>query len=191
MASTPSAVAIRNAVRASLVQFEAGDCVLVAISGGADSLALAYALSIEAPLAAIRVVGVTVDHQLQDASSKQASKVIEQLNGMGITENEIQKGINNSALVVGAYAENGRQIGFLRIVSDKIRFAYFTDVVVHPDFRRNGIGQQMVKFALSHPELKDVYQWLLATLDAHGVYAKCGFKPLQEPGKWMAEISGH
>ena len=91
MASTPSAVAIRNAVRASLVQFEAGDCVLVAISGGADSLALAYALSIEAPLAAIRVVGVTVDHQLQDASSKQASKVIEQLNGMGITENEIVK----------------------------------------------------------------------------------------------------
>ena len=91
MASTPSAVAIRNAVRASLVQFEAGDCVLVAISGGADSLALAYALSIEAPLAAIRVVGVTVDHQLQDASSKQANKVIEQLNGMGITENEVVK----------------------------------------------------------------------------------------------------
>ena len=91
MATTPSAVVIRNAVRASLVQFEAGDCVLVAISGGADSLALAYALSIEAPLAAIRLVGVTVDHQLQDASSKQASKVIEQLNGMGIIENEIVK----------------------------------------------------------------------------------------------------
>ena len=91
MASTPSAVVIRNAVRASLVQFEAGDCVLVAISGGADSLALAYALSIEAPLAAIRLVGVTVDHQLQDASSKQANKVIEQLNGMGITENEVVK----------------------------------------------------------------------------------------------------
>jgi GNAT superfamily N-acetyltransferase len=104
----------------------------------------------------------------------------------GITENEIQKGINNSALVVGAYTENDRQIGFLRVVSDKIRFAYFTDVVVHPDFRRNGIGQQMVKFALSHPELKDVYQWLLATADAHGVYAKCGFKPLKEPEKWMA-----
>ena len=47
----------------------------------------------------------------------------------GITENEILKGINNSALVVGAYIEQGRQIGFLRVVSDKVRFAYFMDVV--------------------------------------------------------------
>jgi len=91
MASTQNALAIRSAVRACLAIHEAGDCVLVAISGGADSLALAHALSIEAPLLAIRVVGVTVDHQLQSASGQQAKKVIEQLNSMGILENEIRK----------------------------------------------------------------------------------------------------
>jgi tRNA(Ile)-lysidine synthase len=70
---------------------EAGDCILVAISGGADSLALAHALSIEALPLAIRVVGVTIDHQLQSASGEQANKVITQLLSMGITENEISK----------------------------------------------------------------------------------------------------
>jgi hypothetical protein len=50
-----------------------------------------------------------------------------------ITKNEIIKGINNSALVVGAYTDNGKQIGFLRVVSDKVRFAYLLDVVVNED----------------------------------------------------------
>lgn len=103
-----------------------------------------------------------------------------------ITREEILKGIRNSALVVGAYGEGSRQIGFLRVVSDKIRCAYLMDVVVHEDFRRQGIGQTMVRFALSHPELKDVYQWLLVTKDAHGVYEKCGFRLLQNPERWMS-----
>jgi len=91
MVSTPNTLAIRSAVRASLAMHEAGDCVLVAISGGADSLALAHALSMEAPPLAIRVVGITIDHQLQGASGVQAKKVIEQLNAIGISENEIYK----------------------------------------------------------------------------------------------------
>jgi GNAT superfamily N-acetyltransferase len=105
-----------------------------------------------------------------------------------ITKQEILKGIENSALVVGAYTETGQQVGFLRVVSDKVRFAYLLDVVVHEDYRRQGIGQAMVQFALSHSELKDVYQWLLLTLDAHGVYQKCGFAPLKNPENWMAII---
>ncbi len=104
----------------------------------------------------------------------------------GITKNEINKGIANSALVVGAYIPGGRQIGFLRVVSDKVRFAYLLDVIVHDDYRRNGIGTRMVRFALSHQELKDVYQWLLATQDAHGVYEKCGFEALRNPEHWMS-----
>ena len=91
MVATPNALAIRNAVRACLARHEAGDSILVAISGGADSLALAHAISIEAPPLAIRVVGITIDHQLQSASGEQAVEVIAQLNAMGITENEIFK----------------------------------------------------------------------------------------------------
>ncbi|MCX5849309.1 MAG: GNAT family N-acetyltransferase [Deltaproteobacteria bacterium] len=105
-----------------------------------------------------------------------------------ITKNEILKGIKNSALVVGAYIESGQQIGFLRVVSDKVRFACLQDVVVNEEYRRQGIGQKMVNFALSHQKLKYVYQWLLITKDAHGIYGKCGFESLKNPEKWMSII---
>ena len=82
---TTSVPAIRNAVRTWLEKFEAGDTVLVAVSGGADSLALAYALSVEAEKFAINIIGVTVDHQLQAASSSQAQKVVDQLAKFGLT----------------------------------------------------------------------------------------------------------
>ena len=82
---TTAVPAVRNAVRAWLEKFEAGDKILVAVSGGADSLALAYALSVESENLAISVVGVTVDHQLQSASSSQAEKVVEQLAKFGLT----------------------------------------------------------------------------------------------------------
>ena len=79
-----SAPAIRSVVRARLEKFEAGDLVIVAVSGGADSLALALALSLEAPKLAIKVHAVTVDHQLQSASATQASIVVAQMQSIGI-----------------------------------------------------------------------------------------------------------
>jgi len=81
---TTAVPAVRNAVRTWLEKFEAGDKVLVAVSGGADSLALAYALSVAAEKLAITVIGVTVDHQLQAASSTQAEKVVAQLSKFGL-----------------------------------------------------------------------------------------------------------
>ena len=81
---TSAVPAVRNAVRTWLENFEAGDTILVAVSGGADSLALAHALSIESKEFVISVIGVTVDHQLQDQSAAQADKVKSQLEELGI-----------------------------------------------------------------------------------------------------------
>lgn len=72
-------VALRSAVRAELETFSAGDVILVAVSGGADSLALAEAAKLEGEKLALKVIGVTVDHQLQSGSDTQAVKVVEQL----------------------------------------------------------------------------------------------------------------
>ncbi|HTP27105.1 MAG TPA: GNAT family N-acetyltransferase [Anaeromyxobacteraceae bacterium] len=103
----------------------------------------------------------------------------------GITKDEIAAGIENSALAVGAYAADGRQIGFLRVISDKVRFAYILDVIVAEDYRGRGTGQAMVRFAMTHPDLQPVYQWMLKTKDAHGVYARCGFVAIEDPERWM------
>ena len=103
----------------------------------------------------------------------------------GIGIKEVRQGADNSALVVGAFTPEGNQIGYARAISDKTRFAYILDVYVDERYRKQGIGQGMVKFILNHPSLKDVYQWLLITRDAHGVYSKVGFKQLENPANWM------
>jgi tRNA(Ile)-lysidine synthase len=72
-------VALRSAVRAALEKFSAGDVILVAVSGGADSLALAEAAKLEGEKLALKVIGVTVDHQLQKGSDLQADNVVNQL----------------------------------------------------------------------------------------------------------------
>ena len=87
----PATVTIRSAVRECLTQCAAGDTVLVAISGGADSLALAAALVPECKNAIIKLVGVTIDHQLQSASGAQSKNVVMQLSQLGISEVEVVK----------------------------------------------------------------------------------------------------
>ena len=88
---TSALLDLRNAVRPFLENLTAGDSAIVAVSGGADSLALAYALNKEAPDLAITLIAVTIDHQLQTGSADQAKKVQEQLKAMGYQEVIIEK----------------------------------------------------------------------------------------------------
>lgn len=59
------------------------------------------------------------------------------------------------------------------------------DVIIDENFRKMGIGQEIIKHILNHRELRDVYQWLLITKDAHEVYRKTGFSIIKRPGDWM------
>lgn len=104
---------------------------------------------------------------------------------IGIKKEEVIKGARNSALLVGAFTKENIQIGFSRVISDKTRFAYILDVIVDEIFRKQGVGQGMMNYILNHPDLKDVYQWLLITKDAHGVYQKVGFNSVSRPKDWM------
>ena len=103
----------------------------------------------------------------------------------GIEMDEVMKAASNSALVVGAFIDN-EQIGYARAVSDKTRFASITDVYVDEHYRNQGIGQKLVNYILENESLNDVYNWIISTRDAHGLYASCGFQPLAEPQRMMA-----
>lgn len=105
----------------------------------------------------------------------------------GITRDWVERGALHSALVLGAYSSR-EQVGFLRVVSDLTRWAYLCDVWVDSAHRGKGLGRRMVRYALEHPELARV-KWVLATADAHGVYADLGFKPLKDPQRWMERPS--
>ncbi|WP_445258426.1 tRNA lysidine(34) synthetase TilS [Nocardioides aurantiacus] len=82
----PAVAAVRLGVRRALADLDPGATVLVACSGGADSLALAAATVAEARAASLRVVGATVDHGLQDGSAEQAARVVQQLADLGVDE---------------------------------------------------------------------------------------------------------
>ena len=84
MGPPPEVAEVRSAVRRSLGEFAAGDLVLAACSGGADSLALAAALAHEAPRRGLRAGGVTVDHGLQPGSADRAREVAGVLTGLGL-----------------------------------------------------------------------------------------------------------
>lgn len=69
----PAIAEIRLAVRTALADLPAGATVIVALSGGADSLALAAAVAFEAPKLGLRAASLTVDHGLQHDSAEVAS----------------------------------------------------------------------------------------------------------------------
>jgi len=85
----------------------------------------------------------------------------------------------------GVYDPDGDQVAFSRVVTDRATFGWVCDVYVDPAHRGRGIGTWMVG------NLRDAYaafrirRLLLATNDAHGVYASVGFKPLPKPDQWM------
>jgi tRNA(Ile)-lysidine synthase len=82
---------LRTAVRPHLEKISAGDNVLVAVSGGADSLALAAAVLAESKESLINAIAVTINHQLQAGSDQQAAKVSQQLKELGYVDVVLEK----------------------------------------------------------------------------------------------------
>ena len=89
-----------------------------------------------------------------------------------------------ASLCFGLY-EARQQIGFARVVSDYVGFAWLCDVFVAEAFRGRELGTWLVGTVLDHPELRDVRRWLLATRDAHGLYERFGFASPSAPGSWL------
>jgi GNAT superfamily N-acetyltransferase len=79
------------------------------------------------------------------------------------------------------YAPFGEQAGFARVVTDRATYAYLGDVYVETAHRGRGLGKFLVSCVVAHPELQGLRRWALATADAHGLYARHGFRPPANP----------
>ena len=79
----------------------------------------------------------------------------------------------------------GEQVGFARVVTDFATFAYLADVFIADTVRGRGLGKWLVETLVGHPELQGLRRWLLATRDAHSLYAQHGFTPLSAPERFM------
>jgi GNAT superfamily N-acetyltransferase len=86
-----------------------------------------------------------------------------------------------------AIFERERQLGFARVITDRATFAYVADVFVDESARGRGLATRLLRAVVAHPELQGLRRWMLATRDAHGLYAKVGFRPMAHP-QWFMEI---
>jgi len=88
---TPAIADMRRAMRAALEGVPTGSLVLVALSGGADSLALAAAAAFEAPRAGLRAGAVIVDHGLQSGSADVAARAAQQAEQLGLAPVRVER----------------------------------------------------------------------------------------------------
>ncbi|MFI6643210.1 GNAT family N-acetyltransferase [Streptomyces sp. NPDC050504] len=91
------------------------------------------------------------------------------------------------SLNFGAYEPgSGALVGYARVVTDRATFGWLCDVYVDRAARGKGLGTALVEAVRDHLAPLGVRRVMLATADAHGVYAKVGFAPLESPENWMA-----
>ncbi|RIH81256.1 Acetyltransferase (GNAT) domain protein [Calidithermus terrae] len=102
---------------------------------------------------------------------------------LGIPLEVLQRAFRNS-LAFGVF-EGGAQVGWARLVTDRATFAYLADVYVLPERRGQGLSKWLMECITAHPELQGLRRWMLATRDAHGLYAQFGFRPLAAPDRFM------
>ncbi|MBI3285541.1 MAG: GNAT family N-acetyltransferase [Burkholderiales bacterium] len=95
----------------------------------------------------------------------------------------VQRALQNS-LCFGGFLDD-QQIAFARVTTDKATFAYLADVFVLPEWRGQGHSKTLIEFILQHRELQGLRRFMLATGDAHALYARFGFKPPAKPEALM------
>ncbi|MBK7976128.1 MAG: GNAT family N-acetyltransferase [Deltaproteobacteria bacterium] len=105
----------------------------------------------------------------------------------GIPREVVERSVRESCCF-GLFEEtSGAQVGFARVITDYATFGYLGDVFVLPPHRGRGLSKWLVAEVLAHPDLQGFRRWMLATRDAHGLYAGHGFTPVAEPA-WLMQI---
>ncbi len=95
----------------------------------------------------------------------------------------LRNALEHSLFLISARDEEGNLIGFLRAVGDGYSIVYIQDIIVLPEYQRQGIGTQLLRQTLEH--FKEVYQMILTTdseLKTIAFYESNGFTALSKYG---------
>lgn len=102
---------------------------------------------------------------------------------------DIKMTIENSRCY-GLYIDS-QQIGFARVITDGVVFAYLSDVMIDKKFQKKGLSTKLLDFIFQDTDYKNIQRWLLATKDAHDIYKKYGFTDVLSPGVYMEKMCQH
>ena len=119
---------------------------------------------------------ISTDKQLLDIAMIHQYLSVESYWAKNIPLAVVKRSVEHS-LCFGVYHQS-EQIGFARVVTDTATFAYLADVFMLPQHRGKGLSKWLVACIHAHPDLQGLRRWVLATKDAHGLYAQFGWKPL-------------
>lgn len=95
----------------------------------------------------------------------------------------VERSIENS-VCFGVFHRD-KQVGFARVVTDQATFGYLADVFILPEHRGLGLSKQLVAFIMADPSLQGLRRFMLATRDAHTLYARFGFTAPDKPDNIM------
>ncbi|MCC6453370.1 MAG: GNAT family N-acetyltransferase [Caldilineaceae bacterium] len=85
-------------------------------------------------------------------------------------------------------SQNSTQVGLARIITDYATFAYLCDVFILEENQGHGLGKWLIDTMVNDPALQNIRRFMLATRDAHGLYAQFGFTAPLKPEIWMERI---
>jgi len=102
----------------------------------------------------------------------------------GIPLATLKKAVSNS-IVFGVFSYDSEQVGVGQVIIDKATFAYLDEGFIIDNFQGLGISKLLMQAVCSHPELQGLRRFMLATKDAHGLYAQFGFEALEHPEPLM------
>ncbi|MFD3645200.1 GNAT family N-acetyltransferase [Streptomyces cyaneofuscatus] len=103
---------------------------------------------------------------------------------LGRSRDTVERSIGGS-LNFGVYGPDGCQVAYARVVTDRATFAWLCDVYVAPAHRGRGLGVQLATAVRDHLAPYELKRTMLATVDAHELYAKAGFVPVPAPEHLM------
>ena len=102
---------------------------------------------------------------------------------LGRTRDDVETAAANS-LNFGVFT-GGEQVAYARVLTDRANFAWLCDVYVDRAHRGRGVGHRLLEAVVERLEPMGLSRVLLATRDAHELYARFGFEPLPEPDMFM------
>ena len=100
-----------------------------------------------------------------------------------IPSERVEKAAAHS-LNFGVYDE-GKQVGYARIITDYATVAYLGDVFISEPYRGKGLSKWLMQTIMTHPDLQGLRRWILLTRDAHALYKKFGWKEISSGQRWM------
>ena len=101
----------------------------------------------------------------------------------GIPFETVDSSLKNSYCVGCFYMD--QLVGFARLITDYVTFAYLADVYIVEGHRKKGLSKRMMAHIMEQQWVKQLRRISLATLDAHGLYRQFGFEGPSKPENLM------